>query len=261
MADTAPVAPNPAPAESSVANQTNSNPAEQAPAPQAQAQAPAEQQITAEQVAKFFGTTPEAINKSKTFVENNGGYDKVFANRKQEITDPDVKKATEQAQAQPTEQAPAQPQQAQAPAPEAKKVPEGMLTPQELAVQQYFNGLAAKKEYANIADEIRSGDVFKEMEKLGIKPTIDGNVNAAQVNTFLEMYSKTKPANTPTTPVDGTAPTKTYTEVPEGKFTSMEQARGVAMQKDHPQYKAALDYIYGQLSGKQQQPEGTSQTK
>lgn len=247
MADTnTPIAPSPAPTEPSVANQTNSNPA---PAP---AEAPAEPTITAEQVAKFFGTTPEAITKSKTFADNNGGYDKVFADRKQEITDPTKKaEAAPQVEAQPvTQQAEAKVPEVQKPAQNAK-LPDGMASLEELALQQYFETLSQKKEYANIADEIKDGSFLKAMQEMGMNP-IDANknINIKQVNQYLGMYSKTKPQITPSTPMEGTgsAPTKGYTEIPDGKFASMAQAQEVATHRDHPQYKQALEYIRGQLN-------------
>lgn len=262
MADNAPVAPSPAPAEPSVANQTNSNPA---PVP---AEVPAEPQITAEQVAKFFGTTPEAITKSKTFADNNGGYDKVFAERKQAITDPD-KKAEAQPQ-QPAKQPSPQSQQSQAQAqeapkqPQSQKLPDGVASLQELAMQQFFENLSQKKEYANIADEIKDGSFLKQMQEMGMNPIdANNNINIKQVNQYLGMYSKTKPAVTPSTPMEGsgTAPTNNYAEVPDGKFTSISQAQEIASHKDHPQYKQALDYIYNQMSGKAQQNNAGQATK
>lgn len=254
MADTAPVAPSPAPAEPSVANQTNSN-----PAPTASTEgAPVEPQITAEQVAKFFGTTPEAITKSKTFADNNGGYDKVFAERKQAITDPDKKAEVNSQPQQPAQQPQAQPQQPQAQEPpkQPQKLPEGMASLQELMMQQYFQNLSQKKEYANIAEEISNGQFLKDMQTMGMNPVdANNNINVAQVSKYLDMYSKTKPAATPSTPMEGTgsAPTKSYTEVPDGKFTSISQAQEIASQSGHPQHKQALDYIFQQMSGKPQQ--------
>lgn len=249
MDPNASVAPSPAPAEPSVANQTNSNPA---PAP---AEAPAEPTITAEQVAKFFGTTPEAITKSKTFADNNGGYDKVFADRKQEITNPNKKaEVTPQAEAQPQQTAPQQPE---AKAPEAPKpaqsakLPDGIASPQELMLDQYFESLSQKKEYANISEEVKDGLFIKDMQSMGMNPIdANGNVNIKQVKQYLDMYSKTKPQITPSTPMEGTgsAPTKGYTEIPDGKFASMAQAQEVATHRDHPQYKQALEYIRGQLN-------------
>lgn len=260
MADTnTPVAPSPAPAEPSVANQTNSNPA---PAP---TEAPAESAITAEQVAKFFGTTPEAITKSKTFADNNGGYDKVFADRKQEITNPN-KKAEVATQPETQPQQPTQQQQSpEAPKPVANtKLPDGMASPQDLMLEQYFDSLSQKKEYANIAAEVKDGLFIKDMQSMGMNPIdANGNVNIKQVKQYLDMYSKTKPAVTPSTPMEGsgTAPTNNYAEVPDGKFTSISQAQEIASHKDHPQYKQALDYIYNQMSGKAQQNSAGQATK
>lgn len=238
MADNAPVAPSSAPAEPSVANQTNSNPAPTAPAEDA----PAEPQITAEQVAKFFGTTPESIVKSKTFIDNSGGYDKVFVDRKKDISNPEKKVQTQPQQVAPE----TQPQQ-------QHKLPDGVASLRELALQQYFQNLSQKEEYANIASEVRDGSFLKAMEGMGMHPIdANSNINIAQVNQFLEMYSKTKPAVTPSTPTEGTAPTNTYTQVPDGKFTSIAQAQDVALHQDHPQRQQALDYIYQQMSGKAQ---------
>lgn len=256
MAETnTPVAPSSVPAEPSVANQTN--PTNPVPA---STEASAESTITAEQVAKFFGTTPEIINKSKTFYDNSGGYEKGFMAIKQERTDPEKSKAANQSQ-EPTQQPqqPAQPTQPAELTKTAPKVPDGMITPQELAIQQYYYGLAEKKEYASIADEIRSGEVFKTMKNMGMQPIVDGNVNAAQVNQFLDMYAKTKPAVTPSTPIDSgsSAPTNNFTQVPDGKFTSIAQAQDIASQPNHPQHNLALDYIYTQMSGKKSTGQNT----
>jgi len=205
------------------------------PAPAAPAAAPA----TPTPVANIPADKIEAFNK---FIDANGGYDKAFAKLKSDVSSP----------AQPQ----AQPQQPQ-PVPQRDvemgngpfNVPKGFVTPQEVAAEQYFMGLANKEEYAPIADEIRSGEVLKEMSKFGIRPVQNGMFNDAQIRNFLSLYAKTKPA-VPTTETITTTPTVDYVNVGE-QVTSRDDAMKILAQNHslargiapHPQTEAAKAFL------------------
>lgn len=205
------------------------------PAPAAPAAAPA----TPTPVANIPADKIEAFNK---FIDANGGYDKAFAKLKSDVSSP----AQPQAQQQ-------QPQ----PVPQRDveigngpfNVPKGFVTPQEVAAEQYFMGLANKEEYAPIADEIRSGEVLKEMSKFGIRPVQNGMFNDAQIRNFLSLYAKTKPA-VPTTETITTTPTVDYVNVGE-QVTSRDDAMKILAQNHslargvapHPQTEAAKAFL------------------
>lgn len=205
------------------------------PAPAAPAAAPA----TPTPVANIPADKIEAFNK---FIDANGGYDKAFAKLKSDVSSP----------AQPH----AQPQQPQ-PVPQHDvemgngpfNVPKGFVTPQEVAAEQYFMGLANKEEYAPIADEIRSGEVLKEMSKFGIRPVENGMFNDAKIRNFLSLYAKTKPA-VPTTETITTTPTVDYVNVGE-QVTSRDDAMKILAQNHslargvapHPQTEAAKAFL------------------
>lgn len=146
MDNNTPVAPTGAQAPASVASTTNSN--EQAPATpptDTSSTSATTAEPTAEQIAKYLGTTTEGLEKFKKFSDNNGGFDKVFSERKKEITTP---------QAQ-------QPQAPTHPVVEPQQLPQQATTPNGLnmeyiegqVVKDYFKELAEKPEYANIATQ------------------------------------------------------------------------------------------------------------
>lgn len=205
------------------------------PAPAAPAAAPAP-------VANIPADKIEAFNK---FIDANGGYDKAFAKLKSDVSSP----AQQQPQPQQVQQPQAVPQRDVEAGNGPFSVPRGYVTPQEVAAEQYFMGLANKEEYAPIADEIRSGSVLKEMSKFGIRPVENGMFNDAKIRNFLNLYAKTKPA-VPTTETITTTPTVDYVNVGE-QVTSRDDAikilaqnhslaRGVA---PHPQTEAAKAFL------------------
>lgn len=184
-------------------------------------------EITPESAAAYFGTTPEAINKFKTFYENNGGFDKVFTRARynigQGITGPDP---DAQPQPQPAVQLP-QPNPLNDYPPQSQPLAGGFTT-EEFMTQQYFESLSHRDEYASVAQEIRSGEVLKEMSKFGIRPIVNGQFNNKQITDFLDMYAKTKPAPTPATPVT-TTPTVEYVQTGD-TITNMDEAMRVLAQ-------------------------------
>lgn len=217
------------------ATPTNSN--EQAP--QAQAPAPEAPAAPAAPTADIPADKIEAFNK---FVNANGGFDKAFAKLRNDVSTP--------APAQPQEPVkPAQPAQPQAPL-QPPTPPSGYETLEELAIENYFDRLASKKEYEPIADQIRNGDVFKEMAKFGIQVSQNGAINSKQIKDFLDMYAKTVPTPVPSTPLTNT-PTVDYVKVGE-QITSRDEALKILQQNmdlgkrgiaEHPQTAAAKEYL------------------
>lgn len=243
------------------------NPGEAAPlnnvdtpaAPAAPASTPEAPALTAEQVAQFLGTTPETLKSYQDFVGNNGGWDKSLNAYKKAISGRQADPAP-QAQIQTpsslndsiTQQ---QPVTAQPPAP---KPIEGGITPEEFMTQQYFNSLASQEQYKNIAEQMRSGEVLKEMAKFDIQPMINGQFNDQKVRNFLDLYSKSVPAPTPSTPVTNT-PTVEYVQVGES-ITNMNEAMAVLKQdqelraqglQGHPMAKQANEFFDGALNAHQ----------
>lgn len=225
------------------ATNTNPNPAPEAQAP-AEAPATNDLGLTAEQAAEF-----------KKFVEANGGFDKSFKTFKERISNP-VQEAPK-AQEEPATQV-SQPQAQEQPV--RPQTPAGYMSQQEFMAQQYYNNLANQKEYAPIADKIRSGEMFNEMAKFGIRPMDgNGNINDVQVREFFDLYAKTIPTTPAQTPEASNAPTVDYIPVNSGKIESMDQAARIIAQSatyearglaKHPDIEAAEAYMKEALNGK-----------
>lgn len=226
---------------------TNTNPAPEVAPAEPAAPAPVD-----------LGLSPEEAEQFKTFLSNNGGFSKAFAKLKNDITG--------RQQDQPVSQSPTpnplndsitQGAQVtvQMPVPEP---PKGTLDPNDFLVQQYFESLATKEEYANIANDIRSGAVLKEMTKFNIAPTVNGRLNDTQIRDFLGLYAKTQPAVAPAAPVT-TTPTVEYVQVGD-QISTMEQAMQVLQQdqqlraqgrEGHPMAKQANEFFDGVLNANQ----------
>lgn len=229
------------------ATNTNQAPAEAPATPEvAKADAPATNDLglTAEQTAEF-----------KKFVEANGGFDKSFKTFKERISNP----TSEAPKEQPTTQ-PVQTQATETAQPQPAKTPAGFISQTELMAQNYYNGLAARPEYEAIADDIKSGEVFKEMSVFGIRPMdANGNINDAQVRAFLDLKAKTVPAKPAVSPEAAAAPTVDYVPVNDGKIESFSQAAQIIAQSDqlrsrglaeHPDVAAAKEFIKNSLVSK-----------
>lgn len=190
-----PVAPTDAQPSASVASTTNSN--ETAPAGQAPA---AVTEPSAEQIAKYLGTTPEGLEKFKKFSDNNGGFDKVFGERKKEITTPQPQQSTMQ---QPS----TEPSATQA-APVTQQATTNNLNMEYIEgaiVRDYFKELASNPDYTNIASQLTDGTVMEEASKrFGIAPIKDGQINKEQIKAFCDMYSKSMPAAPASAPMTNT---------------------------------------------------------
>lgn len=230
-----------------------------AAAPASTPEAPA---ITAEQVAQFLGTSTKTLKSYQDFVGNNGGWDKGLAAYKKAISG---RQADPNAQTQMVMGGPVNqdgttndiyvPQSQPAPRPQPIH---GGITPEEFMTQQYFNSLAAQDQYKNIAEQMRSGEVLKEMAKFDIQPMVNGQFNDQKVRNFLDLYSKSMPAPEPTAPVTNT-PTVEYVQVGE-QITNMNEAMAVLKQDQelrakgqpgHPMAKQANEFFDGVLNAQQ----------
>lgn len=229
MAD-APEAPAPAPADESVANQPTTNPEPvQAPEPK-----PA---------TEMHGFSSEDLADMRKFLDNNGGWDKI----KSRISNPEpkpVEPAQEVKAAEPT------PEPTSQPTPPVQ-TPQGAITQAEFLAQQYFKALAGEEKYAPIAKEIANGDLLKEMASFNIQPlNQDGSINDAMVRRYLDLKAQTVPAQpTASEPNASTAPTVNYIDVGD-KIENMEQAQAVFMQKGHPKYDEAKEFIKANINKK-----------
>lgn len=196
---------------------TNPNPTEPA-APAAPAETAQPVQPT-QPAVDLHGLDPNQLGDIAKFLKGQGGFEAL----KSRMSNPE--KTTQPAQpAQQPAQQPTQPAQPQVPA--APEVPEGFVSPQALQVKGYFDKLAADPKYANIAEQISSGDILKEMAAFGMTPVDNNfNINVDQLTKFLDLKSASVPAKPATTEVT-TTPTADYTPV-EGEITSAEQAWSV----------------------------------
>ena len=215
---------------------TNSN----QPAPAQEAAPTAAPATPAAPTADIPADQIEAFNK---FVNANGGFEKAFAKLKTDVSTPS------QQPVQPAQ--PVEPVTVRDTAPQfEEKIPDGFMSLSESVLEQYYDRLANRPEYAPIADKIRNGDVIKEMSKFGIQVTRNGAINRQQVKDFLDMYVKTIPAPEPAAPVTST-PTADYVQVGEN-ITKKEDAYRILLQNaqlrnsgiaEHPQTQAAKEFI------------------
>lgn len=228
----------------------NTNPAPEGapttPAEPAPEQAPVQEQPQAPQL----NLTPEQAEQWNKFVSSNGGFDSAFSKLKSAVSNPQPKEPEPTPEPAPAPEQPAAPQP-QAPA----RPPEGYITQEEFAAQQYFMSLAGRPEYENIADKISSGEVLKEMAKFNINISENGAYNDRQIRNFLDMYSKTVPAaQTSTAPTN--IPTVDYIAVEnvqskDDALAIMQQsmeakAKGLA---EHPKYEEAKKFLQENIFG------------
>ncbi len=229
MADTPNEAAAPAPAGETVATPTNTN-IEPAKAPETNS-------------VDLHGFTQEDLAGMRTFIDNNGGWDKI----KSRISNPEkpVEKPVENSQAEPQKKEEPtshtqEPTQTQAP-----QTPQGAITAQEFLAKQYFKSLAGEEKYAPIAKGIENGDYLKEMAAFGINAlNQDGSINDQKVRMYLDLKAQTVPAKpTESEPNASAAPTVNYTEVGENGFTDINQAYKVLMEPGNPNMAKAEEFI------------------
>ena len=230
MADTPTEAAAPAPAGETVATPTNTN-TEPAKAPETNS-------------VDLHGFTQEDLAGMRTFIDNNGGWDKI----KSRISNPEkpVEKPVENSQTEPqkTEEHTSHTQTEP-----AYKAPQGAITAQEFLAQQYFKALAGEEKYAPIAKGIENGDYLKEMAAFGINAlNQDGSINDQKVRMYLDLKAQTVPAKpTGTEPDASAAPTVSYVNVGD-KIENIDQAYQVIMQPNHPKSKEAEEFIKNHLN-------------
>lgn len=223
---------------------------EAAPLTNPEATTPTAETTPATQPEQVF--TLEEAKEIKTFLDSNGGLEKVRKNLTARQADlqpqaqPQAPSPTPASQPTPTPAPTVEPQ----PQPQAAPVSGGIST-EEFMVQQYFESLAKREEYSNIASQIRSGEVLKEMQKFNIQPMVNGRFNDQQVRDYLDLYAKTVPASPAAAPVT-TTPTVDYIQVPDNTITSSEQAIMVLSQdrelrangrEGHPLAAAANEFF------------------
>lgn len=220
----------PAPAGETVATPTNTN-TEPAKAPETNS-------------VDLHGFTQEDLAGMRTFIDNNGGWDKI----KSRISNPEkpVEKPVENSQTEPqkTEELTSHTQTEP-----AYKAPQGAITAQEFLAQQYFKALAGEEKYAPIAKGIENGDYLKEMAAFGINAlNQDGSINDQKVRMYLDLKAQTVPAKpTGTEPDASAAPTVSYVNVGD-KIENIDQAYQVIMQPNHPKSKEAEEFIKNHLN-------------
>lgn len=178
--------------------------------------------------ASYF--TKEQLSEMETFFRNNGGYEKVFGATKKAISSPQATTAPEAPQATSAPQTVQAPTQApEAPQSASQSFREGSYSLEEIATQQYFERLAADPAYANIADEIRKGQVLEGLKSFNIEPVSNGRVNDADIRRYLDLYAATKPAVQTSVTPENTGRVDYY-NVADEKAMTYEQATQIQLQ-------------------------------
>lgn len=202
---------------------------------------PEQPALTAEQVKEY--------QDYKKFIDANGGFDAI----KRNISAP--KSSQEPVESVSEPQAVNQPTfQSQAP----QTPSEGQISMEALAVQTYMNGLASEPKYASIADEIRNGNLMREMSEgaVPIFPVSNGAVNDAQIRWYLDMKAAGAAAQQ-TSAAPTTTPTVDY--VPVDEINSVEDASKILLQNqalraagrpEHPKTAEAKEFMKNALKRK-----------
>lgn len=202
---------------------------------------PEQPALTAEQVKEY--------QDYKKFIDANGGFDAIKRNISAPKSSQEPVESVSEPQAvnQPT----FQPQAPQTPS-------EGQISMEALAVQTYMNGLASESKYASIADEIRNGNLMREMSEgaVPIFPISNGAVNDAQIRWYLDMKAAGAAAQQ-TSAAPTTTPTVDY--VPVDEINSMEDASKILLQNqalraagkpEHPKTAEAKEFMKNALKRK-----------
>ena len=216
---------------------TPTAPAEAPKAPESVADNSTKPNTEPAQAPDMHGFTSEQLADMKKFFDNNGGFDGVKA----KISNPEkpAEKPAD-AQSQPEKKEPtSQPHE-----PVAVPV-RGAITASEFLAEQYFKSLAGEEKYAGISKGIQNGEYLREMAAFGIRPlNEDGSINDQKVRMYLDLKAQTVPAiPTGSEPDASNAPTKTYTEVGDAGFTSIDQAYKVLMEPGNPNMAKAEEFI------------------
>lgn len=194
----------------------------------------------------LHGFTQEDLAGMRTFIDNNGGWDKIKAR----ISNPQPQPVEK-----PVENSQAEPQKAEEPTSHTEQTrtapqpPKGAITASEFLAQQYFKTLAGEEKYSAISKGIANGDYLKEMAAFGIKPlNQDGSINDEKVRMYLDLKAQTVPAKpTGSEPNASAAPTTSYTEVGD-EITDINQAYKVLMEPGNPGMAKAEEFIKNHFS-------------
>lgn len=214
---------------------------------------PAEQ--SAPQV-NLHGFTEDQLGDLAKFMKGQGGFEafKARMSNPEKFNQP-APQSAQPVQEQPTSQpqpssTDVQPQQPQS-QPTQPEVPKGYAKPQELLLEQYFDRLSTRPEYANISKDIANGNVIKEMVSMGMNPIDDNfNVNTTQLEQFLKLKSASVPA-VPTETALTNIPTVDFTEIGEN-ITDVNQALRVLEESriakakglaEHPSVAKAEEFL------------------
>lgn len=191
----------------------------------------------------LHGFTQEDLAGMRTFIDNNGGWDKIKSriSNPEKPTEKPVEPQTEKKE-EPTSHTPEQTES-------QYKTPAGAITPQEFLAKQYFQALAGEEKYATISKGIANGDYLKEMAAFGINAlNQDGSINDQKVRMYLDLKAQTVPAKpTSSEPNASAAPTVDYVNVGE-KIENIDQAYKVIMQPGHPKMQLAEEFIKNHLN-------------
>ena len=209
------------------------------------------------QVAKYFGTDTETLDKFRKFVEANGQFDTVFEKVKSKISNPEPRQVEPQIVQVPTnnpQQVPTNnPLQVPTNNPQQFTDP-NVVDMNTIELRRYFRDLSEDPKYASIKDDIKNGVALKEMYELGMTPLVNGGVREDKVYKFLDMKAKGAPApQTSSEPEASPAPTVGYIPVGEN-IESKSQALQILQQNvqlkamgqaEHPATAKAKEYLKG----------------
>ena len=186
----------------------------------------------------LHGFTQEDLAGMRTFIDNNGGWDKIKSriSNPEKPTEKPVEPQIEKKEEEPTSHNPEKI--------ELQKTPAGAITAQEFLAKQYFQSLAGEEKYAPISKGIANGDYLKEMAAFGINAlNQDGSINDQKVRMYLDLKAQTVPAKpTSSEPNASSAPTVDYVAVGD-KIENIDQAYKVLMQPNHPKMALAEEFI------------------
>lgn len=187
------------------------------------------------QAPDMHGFTSEDLAGMRTFIDNNGGWDKI----KSRISNPEPA----QPAPAPAPQAPAQPQPQPQPQ-QQYQPPEGSISAQEFLAERYFKALSERPEYEAISEQIASGDVLKEMAAFNITAlNRDGSINDGMIRRYLDLKAQTVPAKpTAAEPNASSAPTVTYTEAGD-TITDINKAYKILMEPGNPDMAKAEEFL------------------
>lgn len=200
--------------------------------------------LTAEQIKEY--------ESYKRFIDSNGGFEAIKKNISAPKNTPEATQTlAEQPQEQQTNAPSQQPQAFQRPA-------EGQIGMEALLVQQYMDKLASIPKYAPIADDIRNGNLMREMSEgvVPISPVSNGAINDSQIRWYLDMkaagaaatQTSSEPTSTPTVDYLPIENIESYDDA--SKILLQNQSLRAAGLPEHEKTKEAKEFIKNYMAGK-----------